>query len=72
VAERLAQLKKGDSLSVAGPLKPTEYEKNGETKHGLSVTVNQILSVYDIKKRRPKDKEAPAHRQQPFNDDLPF
>jgi single-stranded DNA-binding protein len=75
VAERLAQLKRGDSVSVAGPLKPTEYEKNGEVKHGLSITVNQVLSIYDIKRRRPKTEsgqQSPAHQGQPFNDDILF
>jgi single-stranded DNA-binding protein len=74
MAERLAQLKKGDSLSVAGGLKQTEWpdKTTGETKHGLSITVNQVLSVYDIKRRRPKTEQAPAHQGQPFNDDIQF
>jgi single-stranded DNA-binding protein len=80
VAERLAQLKKGDALSVAGALKPSEWidKATGETKHGLSVTVNQVLSVYDIQKRRVKTEQAEHSKpngraDEPFyNDDIPF
>jgi Single-strand binding protein family len=53
-AERIAKLGKGDAVSVIGALKPTEWQDkatNG-TKHGLSVTVANVLSVHDIKKRR--------------------
>lgn len=54
VAERIAQLKKGDPLAVIGSLKPTEWsdKTTGELKHGLSITVNNSLSPYDIKKRK--------------------
>jgi hypothetical protein len=53
-AERIAKLGKGDALSVIGGLKPSEWvdKATGETKHGLSVTVSDCLSVYQIKKRR--------------------
>jgi single-strand DNA-binding protein len=55
VAERIAKLKKGDSLAVIGSLKPSEWndKATGETKHGLSITVSNSLSVYDIQKRKP-------------------
>jgi single-stranded DNA-binding protein len=54
VAERVTKLGKGDAISVIGTLKPTEWQDKAtnETKHGLSVIVTDILSVYDIKKRR--------------------
>ncbi|MEQ1544739.1 single-stranded DNA-binding protein [Methyloglobulus sp.] len=54
VAERIAKLGKGDALAVSGSLKPTTWEKDGETKHGLSLTVSDALSVYDISKKRRK------------------
>ena len=55
VAERIAKLGKGDSVSVIGSLKPSEWmDKSGEVKHGLNITVNNALSAYDIKKRRPE------------------
>lgn len=54
VAERIAKLRKGDALSVAGSLKPSEWadKATGEIKHGLSITVSAALSAYDIKIRR--------------------
>lgn len=54
VAERIAKLKKGDSLAVIGSLKPTEWtdKTTGETKHGMNITASNALSVYDIKKRK--------------------
>ena len=54
VAEKIARLKKGDALTVAGSLKPTEWtdKTTGETKHGLNVTVSNGLTAYDIKKRK--------------------
>lgn len=72
-AERIAQLQKGDAVSVIGALKPTEWQDRTthETRHGLSITVNNVLSVYDIKKRRPKPAESTeqAHSNAPFYDD---
>jgi hypothetical protein len=54
LAERIAKLKKGDSLSVIGSLKPSEWtdKTTGETKQGMNITANNALSVYDIKKRK--------------------
>lgn len=54
IAERLAKLQQGDPLAVIGSLKPSEWtdKATGEPRHGLSVTVNNILSPYDIKKRK--------------------
>lgn len=56
VAERISKLGKGDSIAVIGSLKPTEWQdKNtNETKRGFNVTVNNALSPYDIKKRKPE------------------
>jgi len=50
-----------------------------ETKHGLSITANQSLSIYDIKKRKPKPAAdypagSPANGDgsHTFNDELDF
>lgn len=71
IAERLAKLGQGDAVSLAGSLKPTEWtDKTGATKHGLSMTVTQSLSVYDIQKRRKKPDDMgtskPAGKQSQF------
>ena len=78
-AERIAKLGKGDAVSVIGALKPTEWadKATGETRHGLSVTVADVLSVYDIKKRRKPTEETPAFHgtyqpPPPYDDELPI
>jgi single-strand DNA-binding protein len=77
-AERVAKLGKGDALSVIGALKPTEWQDKAtnESRHGLSVTVADVLSVYDIKKRRkPENPESGQHNAnggKPYDDDIGF
>lgn len=79
-AERISQHKKGDGLAVTGALRQTEWEDKatGETRHGLSVTVANVLSVYDIQKRRKKPETVHHgnHDAQdygrPYDDPLPI
>ena len=75
-AEKIAKLQKGDALSVVGSLKSSEWvdKATGLLKHGLSVTVSNALSAYDIKKRRPvTDSPAkPENNARPFDDPLTF
>jgi single-strand DNA-binding protein len=85
-AEKIARLQKGDALSVVGALKPSEWvdKATGTLKHGLSITANASLSVYDIKKRRPKSEStvnqdytnngasSSKYDSMPFNDSIPF
>ena len=79
VAERIALLKKGDPLAVIGSLKPSEWadKATGETKNGLNITVNNALSPYEIKKRKPTPdnpaaKPANGNAQHTYNDDIEF
>jgi single-stranded DNA-binding protein len=58
-AEALARLGKGDSISAQGQLKPTVYQKDGQERHGLSLTANQLLTEYAIRKKRG-DNQAKA------------
>jgi single-stranded DNA-binding protein len=58
-AEALARLGKGDSISAQGQLKPTVYQKDGQARHGLSLTANQLLTEYAIRKKRG-DNQAQA------------
>jgi single-stranded DNA-binding protein len=55
-AEALARLGKGDSISAQGQLKPTVYQKDGQERHGLSLTATAILTAYQIKKKRGDDQ----------------
>lgn len=81
-ADKLARLGKGDAISAQGTLKPTEYTKDGETRHGLELLANSILSPYDLRKRRGsdgRDDTRPARQAKPaaphghgFDDDITF
>lgn len=87
-AEKIAKLTKGDAIAVSGSLKPSEWQDKatGITKHGLSVTVSNLLSVYDIQKRRMKseadkttqpnksayDKLYGTDKGKPLDDELTF
>jgi hypothetical protein len=52
VSERLGRLKAGDAVSLAGSARLSSWEKDGEARHGLSVTATAILSAWDAKRRR--------------------
>ncbi|OFW14501.1 MAG: hypothetical protein A3H27_06610 [Acidobacteria bacterium RIFCSPLOWO2_02_FULL_59_13] len=47
-------LQRGDSCAIAGRAKLTSWEKDGEQRHGLSVTADQVLTIYQIEKRRKR------------------
>jgi len=53
----LVVLTKGDSLAVAGRGKLTTWEKGGEQRHGFSVVADQVLSAYQVDKRRKASRE---------------
>ena len=86
VGEKLGQLKSGDAVSLAGSAKLSSWEKDGELKHGLSVTASAILSVHDARKRRetkgPSTSSRSASPEPPrgrdggdtpdFDDEIPF
>lgn len=76
VSERISLLKKGDPIAVIGSLKTSEWQdkSTNETKHGLNITVNNALSLYDIVKRRAKPDNAvsKSDNARPFNDDINF
>ena len=65
-----------DFLAVVGSLKPSEWidKVTGALKSGLSVTVNNSLSPYDIKKRRPATDSTvnTGSQAKPFDDELLF
>lgn len=62
-AERLAKLTKGDSISAAGALKPTVYVKDGQERHGLSLTATGILTAYAERKKRGNSDSQPRHER---------
>lgn len=77
-AARISKLSKGDALSIVGALKPPEWQdkSTSETRHGLSVTVSSVLSVYDISKKRKtetnttqQDSPSYGNNPKPYNDE---
>lgn len=66
VADQLARLDAGDAVSVAGNLKPTEYQaKSGEIRHGMEIIANALLSAYQLRKKRGDTDRAPAEKSAP-------
>jgi len=65
VLEALARLRKGDAISVSGPLKPTSWTgRDGVERGGLSIVAQRILDA-----RRPTRNRKP--REQQADDDFP-
>ncbi len=52
--EALLAHAKGDSVAVTGRAKFTSWQKDGERRQGLSVTVEAVLSPYQLEKRRSR------------------
>ena len=48
----LLALQRGDSCAIAGRAKLTTWEKDGEQRHGLSVTADRVLTAYAAGKTR--------------------
>lgn len=66
-AEKLGRLEKGDSVSVSGPCRFTEWESNGEVRHGVAITAHSVMTAFQ---RRKKGGYSASQRQQePMDDD---
>ena len=50
-------LSNGDAIAVSGLGKLTSWTKDGEEKHGLGVTVEAVLTAYQIDKKRQQTKK---------------
>ncbi len=59
-AETLARLDKGDPITAQGHIKPTVYEKDGQARHGLSMTAAHLLTAYQVKKKRGDQPSQPS------------
>ena len=52
-ADALARLDKGDNITAQGAIKPSVYTgKDGQEKHGLSMTAGHLLTAYALRKKR--------------------
>jgi single-stranded DNA-binding protein len=58
--QALLALSRGDAVSIAGRAKLSTWDKDGETRHGLSVVADKVLTVYAAGKARQvaRDPEA--------------
>lgn len=71
-AEALAALGQGDSVSIAGDGKLSHWtDREGQTKHGLGVTVHRIMTAYARRKTAKAQPEPAADDALPFDDALP-
>lgn len=58
-AQALLAHAKGDSIAVTGRGKLTEWQsKDGENRHGLSITVDALMSPHQARSKREKVTEA--------------
>ncbi|MDT3377419.1 single-stranded DNA-binding protein [Labrys neptuniae] len=82
-ADELASLKAGDGVAIAGSLKVETYQKDGETRVNLSVTVGRLISAHRQKRRdgqpqgqerqeRRPDRLPPTTGRPYIDDELPF
>lgn len=53
----LLALAKGDACAVAGRAKLSTWEKDGQQRHGLSVTVDRVMSAYAAGRQRKAARE---------------
>lgn len=56
--QALLALAKGDALAVAGRAKLNSWQRDGEQKHGLDVVADQVLTAYQVDKRRRASRPA--------------
>lgn len=55
VGERLARLRAGDAVALVGTAKPNAWLRDGEPVGGVGITVQAVLTAYDVKRRRPAE-----------------
>ena len=61
-AEKLGRLATGDIVSLSGNARLSHWEKDGRTQTGVNVTVNGVLTAYQIRQKRGEPLETPADR----------
>jgi single-stranded DNA-binding protein len=61
--DELASLHGGDTVTVVGPLEVSTYERDGETRIGLSIMPDRLVSLR--KERRQRGKAKPDASQAP-------
>jgi len=62
--QALMALTKGDAVAVIGRAKLASWNTAGEQRHGLSVVADQVLTVYQVEKRRSQSTEGKTPKTQ--------
>jgi single-stranded DNA-binding protein len=57
----ILRLSEGEALSVQGPMKVEEYEKDGQKRVSLGVIAGHVLALAQPPKPRGRDERGPAH-----------
>lgn len=70
VADLLNELDKGDEITVIGPASLGEWESGGEKRCSLSINAEQILSLYQSRKKRKKVQASQEPKPEPADDDF--
>jgi single-stranded DNA-binding protein len=53
VGQTLLELAEGDTVAVAGSLKPTAWtDRDGNARAGADVVAHQVMTIYGMRKRR--------------------
>ena len=76
-ADRLIRLRQGDSVSFSGQGKLVGWEKDGVERQQLEVIAQEILSIYQARKRKQQNnrddlKKYGAIIDDDFNDEISF
>ena len=73
VAERLAKVRKGDTVSVHGQFTQKPYEVNGEQRPGFSLLVESLISHRPkVGKKKATSEQQGADESPVFDDSLSF
>ena len=56
--ETVMRLKERDTVAVSGSAKLRSWERSGETKTGLAVTADRVVTAYAVAKVRKQAREA--------------
>lgn len=55
--EAILELGERDTVAVSGSAKLSHWKRDGEDRHGVSITVDKILTAYGVAKQRKTTRE---------------
>ena len=56
-ANKLENLRKGDSVAAVGTTKLSHWEKDGVTRTGMDLVATEVLTPYQVKQKRNQPKD---------------